>query len=183
MARFTYSSFALVLAAFLGLLDSSDGFAPAPLPFGPTVRSTGDEAVVRHGAMELSMAKKKKKGSNGSGGGGDGVSASASATVAETPSPGTDDDDAVVAPPDAPAPVETAKEEPEVVAKEEAEPSKEEAAPPASAPQKNAGVNLKRQPLSPSDEAKAAARYGAIQDVGERAFAILVDLGLVELHE
>ena len=39
------------------------------------------------------------------------------------------------------------------------------------------------QPKSPAEEASLAARYAQISDVGERAFQILVDLGMIELHE
>jgi hypothetical protein len=38
---------------------------------------------------------------------------------------------------------------------------------------------LSKQPRPPDEEAKLAAKYAAIEDLGERAFAILCDLGMV----
>jgi hypothetical protein len=43
-------------------------------------------------------------------------------------------------------------------------------------------VEARRQPKSPKEEAALAARYGAIEDVGERAYRILLDLGMIEAH-
>lgn len=42
-------------------------------------------------------------------------------------------------------------------------------------------MKARSQPKSPEDEAALAARYGAM-DLEERAFSILVDLGMIELH-
>ena len=42
-------------------------------------------------------------------------------------------------------------------------------------------MKARSQPKSPEDEAALAARYGAM-DLEERAFSILADLGMIELH-
>ena len=39
----------------------------------------------------------------------------------------------------------------------------------------------RQQPRPPEEEARLAAKYAAIEDLGERAFAILVDLGMVQV--
>jgi hypothetical protein len=44
-----------------------------------------------------------------------------------------------------------------------------------------ADINI--QPKRPHVEAQLAAKYGAIDDIGDRAFAILMDLGLVGNHD
>lgn len=44
-----------------------------------------------------------------------------------------------------------------------------------------AAMKARSQPKSPEDEAALAARYGAM-DLEERAFSILADLGMIELH-
>ena len=41
------------------------------------------------------------------------------------------------------------------------------------------GILSRHQPRPPEEEAKLAAKYAAIEDLSERAFAILVDLGMV----
>ncbi len=41
------------------------------------------------------------------------------------------------------------------------------------------GTQRRQQPRPPEEEAKLAAKYAAIEDLGERAFAILRDLGMV----
>ena len=41
-------------------------------------------------------------------------------------------------------------------------------------------AKARSQPKSPSEEEMLRQKYGAITDVGERAFQILVDLGMVE---
>lgn len=43
-------------------------------------------------------------------------------------------------------------------------------------------VKARHQPKTPEEEAELAARYAKISDVGERAFQILVDLGMIELN-
>lgn len=40
---------------------------------------------------------------------------------------------------------------------------------------------LRQQPKPPEEEARLAARYGAIRDIGERAFAILCDLEMIRI--
>jgi hypothetical protein len=42
-------------------------------------------------------------------------------------------------------------------------------------------VKARIQPKAPDEEAELAARYAEISDVGERAFQILLDLGMIEL--
>lgn len=42
-------------------------------------------------------------------------------------------------------------------------------------------VLSRHQPRPPEEEARLAAKYAAIEDLGERAFAILVDLGMVQV--
>jgi hypothetical protein len=44
-------------------------------------------------------------------------------------------------------------------------------------------VRARKQPKSPSEEMGLSARYAAIPDIGERAFQILVDLGMIEVHD
>ena len=39
----------------------------------------------------------------------------------------------------------------------------------------------RQQPRPPEEEARLAAKYAAIEDLGERAFAILVDLDMVQV--
>ena len=41
-------------------------------------------------------------------------------------------------------------------------------------------ANVKIQPKSPDVEARLAAKYGKIDDLEEKAFTILLDLGMVE---
>ena len=43
-------------------------------------------------------------------------------------------------------------------------------------------VQARKQPKSQKDEALLAARYGAISDLEEKAYQILVDLGMIEVH-
>lgn len=43
-------------------------------------------------------------------------------------------------------------------------------------------LGRKSQPLSIKDERKLAERYAAIKSVEERAFQILIDLGMITLH-
>ena len=43
-------------------------------------------------------------------------------------------------------------------------------------------IQARSQPKSSTEEAQIAAKYASISDVGERAFQILVDLGMVEIH-
>lgn len=42
-------------------------------------------------------------------------------------------------------------------------------------------MKARQQPKSPEEEAALASKYGAME-LGERAFAILVDLGMIDLH-
>mmetsp|Transcript_7489 Transcript_7489/g.18357 ORF Transcript_7489/g.18357 Transcript_7489/m.18357 type:complete len:489 (+) Transcript_7489:60-1526(+) len=49
----------------------------------------------------------------------------------------------------------------------------------SSGPEKVRDTLSRQQPLPPEEEAKLAAKYAAIEDLGERAFAILRDLGMV----
>jgi hypothetical protein len=42
-------------------------------------------------------------------------------------------------------------------------------------------LKAREQPKSPTEEAELAAKYARIDDVGERAFQILIDLGMVEV--
>jgi hypothetical protein len=41
-------------------------------------------------------------------------------------------------------------------------------------------VDARRQPKPPEEEATLAAKYAAISDVGERAYQVLLDLGMIE---
>jgi hypothetical protein len=43
-------------------------------------------------------------------------------------------------------------------------------------------LQARTQPKSSTEEAELTAKYASISDVGERAFQILVDLGMVEMH-
>jgi len=43
-------------------------------------------------------------------------------------------------------------------------------------------LEARNQPKPPEEEAALAARYAAISDLGERAFQIIVDLGMIEVH-
>jgi hypothetical protein len=43
-------------------------------------------------------------------------------------------------------------------------------------------IQARKQPKSQKDEAILAARYGAISDLEEKAYQILVDLGMIEVH-
>ena len=43
-------------------------------------------------------------------------------------------------------------------------------------------VQARKQPKAQKDEALLAARYGAISDLEEKAYQILVDLGMIEVH-
>lgn len=38
----------------------------------------------------------------------------------------------------------------------------------------------RRQPKSPAEEKKLQEKYASIEDLGERAYTILVDLGMIE---
>ena len=49
----------------------------------------------------------------------------------------------------------------------------------SSEPEKVRDTLSRQQPLPPEEEAKLAAKYAAIEDIGERAFTILRDLGMV----
>ena len=165
---------------FLGLLTTAlVGITHSFMPSSRIIQvrsATIDGGMIRH-ISDLSMAKKKKNSTNGSGGGGDGDGDTApSVGVVATP-----------AAPVAEAPVDGAKENIQLPAPTKAAVVKEEVtSPPAPAPpappSKKDAFGLKSYPLSAADAAKASAKYGAIQDTGEKAFAILVDLGLVELH-
>ncbi|CAB9529386.1 expressed unknown protein [Seminavis robusta] len=44
-------------------------------------------------------------------------------------------------------------------------------------------IEARKQPKSPLQGAKLKDKYASIEDLGERAFAILVDLYMIELHE
>ncbi|KAG7353084.1 hypothetical protein IV203_009132 [Nitzschia inconspicua] len=43
-------------------------------------------------------------------------------------------------------------------------------------------IQARNQPKPPAEEAEIAARYAEITDLGERAFQILVDLGMIEIN-
>ena len=44
-------------------------------------------------------------------------------------------------------------------------------------------IEARKQPKSRSEEARLKKKYEAYADVGERAFAILVDLGMIEVTD
>jgi hypothetical protein len=62
---------------------------------------------------------------------------------------------------------------------EDTETSEESTSEKSSTSEKALGALSKQQPRPPDEEAKLAAKYAAIEDLGERAFAILRDLGMV----
>lgn len=173
MVRFTQSTILLVCLVTTSQLETSGAFSSTILARVPRARlSLIGDGMTRHN-FDLAMAKKKKNGTNGDGSGADPaarVVEKQAAPVAKAPVEGNDEGKEVAQPP-APAQAVAANEQP--------------SAPPVSAPtppKKQAVLDLRNQPLSAADEAKVAAKYGAIKDTGEKAFAILVDLGLVELH-
>lgn len=49
----------------------------------------------------------------------------------------------------------------------------------ARAEREQAIIEARKQPKSPEEEKALATKYGGIDDLGERAFAILTDLGIV----
>ena len=72
----------------------------------------------------------------------------------------------------------SAEPEPEPIAKEP-EASSETVTSNEDASSQHSSADARKQPKSPEEEAKLAAKYAAIEDVGERAFTILKDLGMV----
>lgn len=62
---------------------------------------------------------------------------------------------------------------------EDTETSEESTPEKSSTSEKAQGALSKQQPRPPDEEVKLAAKYAAIEDLGERAFAILRDLGMV----
>lgn len=44
-------------------------------------------------------------------------------------------------------------------------------------------IRARQQPKSPAEEQRLQKKYASISDIGERAFAILVDLGMVETQD